>query len=307
MTFEEQLREEFADDTAYERLVLATVIDPSKPPPGAVFATNDIRGSGPRIFERGVHESMSSGAIESFAARFRPLAFGAAYKILDFIVEMTMRLNGEPSTRGRWTFVEKIAFIRRGLPHRLPVPLATATPYWNRTVNLYAALDQHRHAVVHRRTRVGINGDLAGTNAAGAPLPPISIAEQDALSRYATSLADSLIEATASKRRLNAMAWDLDALDSQHGCGLIGATQPPAIVLKVIDDLQPGESSNWILDGHRLHTHLREHHVLPIDADVELHAIVGGRDVVYEAHLDDVPESPINVDLASLPRWLRSV
>ena len=52
MTLEERLRQEFAEDTAYERLLLATIIDPSKPPPGTVFATNDIRGTGPRSFRR---------------------------------------------------------------------------------------------------------------------------------------------------------------------------------------------------------------------------------------------------------------
>jgi hypothetical protein len=46
MTVEELLCQDFADDTAYERLVLVTVVDPDKPPPGVVFATNDIRGNG---------------------------------------------------------------------------------------------------------------------------------------------------------------------------------------------------------------------------------------------------------------------
>ena len=50
MTLEERLRQGFAEDTAYERLLLATIIDPSKPPPGTVFATNDIRGTGQRSF-----------------------------------------------------------------------------------------------------------------------------------------------------------------------------------------------------------------------------------------------------------------
>jgi hypothetical protein len=110
VTLEEQLRQDFADDTAYERLALETIIDPNKPPPGTVFAMNDIRG-GARAFGRGLHDSIGGGVNEAFTARFRPLAFGAAYKILDFAIEMTMRLNNEPCPGGRWTFTRKTTFV----------------------------------------------------------------------------------------------------------------------------------------------------------------------------------------------------
>jgi hypothetical protein len=131
MTFEERLRKDFADDTAYERLVLATIVEPHKPPPGVIFAINDIRDNGRKHFARGIHESPSAAAVESVAARFRPLAFGAAYKILDFVVEMTMRLNGVPlPSNGRWMFSQKGTFSQ-SVPARLPAPLdAVATVYW---------------------------------------------------------------------------------------------------------------------------------------------------------------------------------
>ncbi len=193
------------------------------------------------------------------------------------------------------------------MPARLPPPLDSATPYWSRTAQLYAALSQYRHALVHRRITLESNGDLTGTDAAGAPLLPISTSKQDALSRHAVTLSDALVAATASKRLMNSMAWDLDALDSLHDGGRIGATQPAAIIVKVIDDLQPGHSGSWILDGHRLHVHLREQSLRPLDADAEVHAIFDGRDRIYEAHLDDVPDAAIDVDLACLPSWLRCV
>lgn len=76
IAFEEQLRKDFADDTAYERLVLATTVEPHKPPPGAVFAINDIRDNGPKHLTRGIHESLRADAVKSVVAQFRPLAFG---------------------------------------------------------------------------------------------------------------------------------------------------------------------------------------------------------------------------------------
>jgi hypothetical protein len=305
MTFEAQLRQDFGDDTAYERLVLETVVDPNKPPPGAVFATNDIRGGGPRNFGRGLHVSAGSGAVESFAARFRPLAFGAAYKILDFMVEMTMRLNGEPCPGGRWAFTQKARFIGRGRPARLPSPLGSAPDLWLRATRLYTAFDEHRHAVVHRRTRVEANGDFTGSDRTGRPLAPVSVVEQDALSRLAVALAVALIEADASPRQLNTIGWSLDALHRHHGCGVLGATPPPAVIVRVIDDLQLVGPGRWRVDGVKLHVHLREQNLQPIDADAELHAVDGHHEILYEARLDEVPDATVEVDLAALPAWLR--
>src|SRR2546427_3969639 len=126
MALEERLRQEFSEDTAYERLLLPSVVRPNPQPAGA--ATNDIRGHGPRTFGRDLFVSSGSVALESFAARFRPLAFGAAYKVLDFVVEMTMLLNNERRPSGRWTFAEKKRFVGRGVPTRLPAPLDSVRP-----------------------------------------------------------------------------------------------------------------------------------------------------------------------------------
>lgn len=306
MTFEERLRKDFADDTAYERLVLATIVEPHKPPPGAVFAINDIRDNGPQRLARGIHDSLSADAVESVAARFRPLAFGAAYKILDFAVEMMMRLNGVPlPSHGRWTFTEKTAFSQ-SVPARLPAPLdAAATVCWPRTARLYKGFEQHRHAVVHRRIHLQSNGGLGGFDGSGAALPSITVAEQDAFNRYAISLSESLIEATASRRWLNTMAWYLDALDSRHGGGVLGATKPAPIIVKVVDNLRLSSLGRWHLDGTRLHAHLREQNLRPADADAELHAAEGSHDIVYEAHLDEVPDAAVEVVPAALPSWLR--
>lgn len=305
MSVEEQLRRDFADDTAYERLALDTIVDPEPPPPGAVFATNDVRGSGPRNFSRGVHESVGSGHVGNVVARFRLLAFGAAYKIVDFVIELTMRLNSEPCPGGRWRFTEKKAFIAHGTPTRLPAPLDSAPEIWLRATHLYRAFEEHRHAVVHRRARVEVNGDFTGSDRAGLPLAPISVAEQDALSTFATTLAAALIVADGRPRRLNAIRWTLDALHRHHGCGVLGATPPPAVIVRVIDGMQPVGPGRWFVDGLKLHAHLREQNVQPIDADVELHAADSAQEVVYTAALDEVPDAGVEVDEAALPAWLR--
>ena len=302
----EQLRHEFDDDTGYERLVLERILEPTDPPPGLRVATDDIRGGGPVSMGRQTYDSLCADVLERFAAQFRPLAFGAAYKILDFAVEMTMQLNGIQPAGGRgWPFSTKVAFAASSAPTLLPAPLDTAREYWIRAARLYVGLEEYRHALMHRRTHVAPNGDLAGTDRVGAALSQIAVAELDALSRFATLLADALIHGTADKRQLNAMAWQLDLLEALHRCGLLGAAQPPAAIRVVIDNVDAGPAGGWTLDGRRLHSHLRTQGAQPSDADAELHAFIDGRNVVFDAAIDDVPDTAIEIDPAALPAWLR--
>jgi hypothetical protein len=81
--------------------------------------------------------------------------------------------------------------------------------------------------------------------------------------------------------------------------------KPAPIIVKVVDNLRPSSLGRWQLDCARLHAHLREQDLRPIDADTELHAAEGDHDIVYEAHLDEVPDAAVEVDPAALPSWLR--
>jgi hypothetical protein len=226
-------------------------------------------------------------AVARVASKFRPLVFGAAYKVLDFVAEMAMRINGAPCRPdGRWTFKEKTRFFLNMPAQRAPRPLDVAADYWLRTARLYEVLSEHRHAVVHRRTHTDANGDLGGTDSSGAPLRPVRVAEQDALSRYAATLAAAIIETAANKRVLRVLAWNLDLLAPHHGCGSLGASQPAAAPLKVLANLELGSSGCWKLRGDHLHAHLREQRVDPLDADAELYAVRGSSQSgsAYQAH-----------------------
>jgi len=115
----------FADDTAYERLVLSQLSDVVKIALGQGSATLDIRGPN-NLVAIGVHEVVGAGAVQDALRPMQPLAFGAAYKILDLLVELVMDLNG-PVT-GRRTMKDKQAFARSPIRGPLPSPLGTARP-----------------------------------------------------------------------------------------------------------------------------------------------------------------------------------
>ncbi len=307
MTPEEQLRSDFADDTAYERIVLEMVAETGKAPPGTEFAIDDIRGDGPKHFGIGVHEFLGFGAAREFAERVRPLALGAAYKLFDLLVEATMRLNGMLCRSGRWTFKDKVSFLGTGAPLQLPVPLDSEPDIWIAVKALYVDLDEHRHALVHRRARVEPNGDFTGSDRSGTPLSPVSPDEQAALIRLSLVLSSAVIDGTNDARQLNSIRWNLDVLRPHHGGPLTGATPPAPVVRRVIDDLGPLSPGRWRLDGAKLHAHLRQQGARPLDADVELHGAQAGGQVVFGAHAYDIPDAVVEVEASHPPSWLRTM
>ncbi|MBI5284967.1 MAG: hypothetical protein HY874_07720 [Chloroflexi bacterium] len=279
--------------------------EPKKAPPGTEFARDDLRGS-PREFFRGVHGSISTGTVSAAVGSFRPLVFGAAYKVADLLVEMVMHLNREPFSR-RWTFQQKSAFLLRGSPQLLPSPLDGVPGLWERLAKLYVALDEHRHAVVHRRITVEPDGSLVGHDRAGAALRPLSIEEQDAWTLASFAIAEAVIASDVNPRMINTVGWGLDELRGVHGMSALGASRPASVVLEVIDNLEYLGSDRWRLDGRRLHAHLREQDRAAFDAEAELHASKEGEaEVVYRASLAQVPDDVTEFAAATPPAWLRS-
>ncbi len=294
----------FDDDTAYERLVLRTIANADAPPPGTVFARDDLRGEH-RELHRGVHASLGGDRVAELRTSLRPLAFGAAYKVLDLLVEMVMRLNGKRSASGRWTFEEKGTFVAAGVPAQRPVSLDRAPDHWGRLAALYLAFVEHRHALVHRRTQVANDGALHATDRAGRPLTPIAADEQDAFVRLAEQVASAVVADAANARLANRIAWELDALTSHDGQPSLSAQRPANVIRQVVVNLEAVDGGRWRLDGGRVHEHIRTQQASPFDADLEAHAPVGAAEAIYDAHCDDVPEESITFGEGAPPPWLR--
>lgn len=151
----------------------------------------------------------------------------------------------------------------KNVPARLPAPLdSAAIVYWPVLPNSIWALSSTA-MLWFTGAFMESNGELGGFDRGGAALSSITVVEQDAFSHYAANLSEALIEASASQRQLNTLAWYLDALDSYHGCGVLGAAKPASIIVKVIDNLTPSSSGRWHLNGARLHVHPREQNCVP--------------------------------------------
>ena len=117
-----QLVAQFDEDTAYERFVLDTIATAGEPPNPTPPPRDDLRGGGLSM-ARSTSDWLAADSVAQAVGSFRPLGFGAAYKVIDMLVELVMRVNREPCPRGRWTFAEKQTYMTTRQPARLPIPL----------------------------------------------------------------------------------------------------------------------------------------------------------------------------------------
>lgn len=299
-----QLLAQFEEDTAYERFVLDTVATAGHPPNPTTPPRDDLRGGGLSM-ARSTSDWLAADSVAQAIGSFRPLGFGAAYKVIDMLVELVMRVNQEPCPNGRWTFVEKQTYVKAGRPARLPIPLQVPRGYWPRITALYDRFLEPRHALVHRRATVQPDGTLAPTDRAGVALPTVSKDEQDAFVHLMRELGAAVIVGDTGRRRRNRIAWNLDLLRRHHCQRKLGARTPREAIREIVLDLDPAGPRRWKLDGSRVHAHLRGQHETPFDADLVAYATQGSEVAEYRAICDEVPEDQVEFDEAAPPQWLQ--
>jgi hypothetical protein len=126
----ESLRRRFDDDSAYDRLMLTTVVGADlllrKLPSSSI---DDLRGPSLSL-ERHVSDSLGAPARAELLDRLRPLLFATAWKVLDLIVELIRELaTGKSPPRG-WPIENKVKFVS-GRPPGLPEPFISCPAFWS--------------------------------------------------------------------------------------------------------------------------------------------------------------------------------
>jgi hypothetical protein len=293
---------DYSDDTAFERLVLERLgvhrirIDN----PGAIV---DVRGQppgGPKTISVTVIATMGAGSRDELLQSLRPLAFGAAYKVLDLLVEHILRTNGAPI--GKLTFVYKAKAVKQR-PAVLPVPLDAHLNLWDRIAALYKAYDDARHAVTHRRAGATAQGDLEIFNNQRRRTDVIASNEVASFAAGIHAVAEAVIEAASDGRRLGILRWHLNALASRHGLPELASAMNPNAGRRLLEmDLAQ-------LEGGRLRfdvLHAKE----VVDSqqasfwDLRLH--LGDERAVFVGRWEAVTDhnAPIDFDRSAPPDWL---
>jgi len=293
---------DFENDTDLERFALDLLglhrVRVGKPRT-CVHAEASPAVSGSAHLTLGVAEAVER-AREELRQSLRPLGFGAAYKILDMLVEHVLLANGVAARGLR--FAEKNVELRK-LGKRslinLPVPLAGRPDLWERIAEVYLALQDARHAVTHRPAKATPCGDLDYEDKNG-PTATISSAELAAFAKAVDALAKAVIDVDSDPRLLNIVAWNLNTLGSRHRLPSLPATDPDAGWWRLIMDLIPLDGSLVQFDLARAREIVAGE---PGHCDLKL--LHDAR--VFVARWENVPnveETEIDFDPASPPAWL---
>ena len=218
---------EFADDTAFERLVL----DRAMPllPTSEARSVIDLRGPGVSVAVTPMPARAYVGDAPGMVggSELRPLSFGAAWKVLDLLIEL--------ATGKRDTIEEK---ARKAAADLVPAlaPFDGQPDLWMRIMCLYASTKTLRHSLVHRQLKVdAATGRIEGTPRPGELVPrPITAAEQSAFCRAAQGTAEAVIAGVLTGRQRDQLRWVLDELVAHHEQPSLGGSPVHGVIPVVL-------------------------------------------------------------------------
>ncbi|WP_157117492.1 hypothetical protein [Nocardia vaccinii] len=125
----------------------------------------------------------------------RAMIFGAAWKVLDLLVELS--LNQGPGARNRYRIEFKTQQATGGNVSPL-TPFGTMADVWDRVMASYVATTAMRHSLVHRRLEVDqTTGTMTATSDPNdPPVLPMTADEQVTFCRVADGVAQALSQAS---------------------------------------------------------------------------------------------------------------
>ena len=304
---------EFEDDTAFERYILdrATPLIPRSQGTSVIElegpnSTSVSVGLSPATVHVGVSDSTRGTGDQLSPDDIRPLLFGAAWKVLDQLIELALERAGVPYDRG-WSYTITLKVKKaagQGVP---PVPPFHGHPdIWSRALLTYSSTDVLRNSLVHRRLIVNhATGAIDGVARPGQPAPTVLTAdEQSAFCRVAAGISVAVIKDLLPTRQADQLAWSLDQLISHHSQPSSGASPAQGLVPLVIVRPSFASSDELTLDFTNITNRARAAVGGVSHYDLQIH-LPDNR--VLAGPLEDVPQGQVTFRIANPPSWLHWV
>jgi hypothetical protein len=292
---------DFEESTAFERLVLAEVFPLLATTNTVAQAALDLRGGGGVTTDGMMLENLGTQARQDLIDRLRPLFFGAAWKILDLLVELGLHLDGLTPKKGPWLISKKKTYARRRRGQCLP--WISHQDLWERICDVYASTVEARHALVHRQFLLSSSGDMTDIrDRHGVRKRDVTAGEQEAFARAAQRIAAATLASALSNRERLAIAWLLDQLGAHHGHPPLGGSEARSVEVVRIDAAQT--SSGWVVDVN--HAKAEVHRVSSDRSfyDIEIHFPGTGWSPIT-GPLEEVPSgSKVSIDPHAPPSWV---
>lgn len=210
---------EFEDASAFERSALATVFP-------LVHHERGVGGVDLRctpltnyIGATPAAATFDSGSRSELIRELRPLLFGAAWKVLDLLFEVAIWQTATEKPKKM-----TIAYKQNQAQGSRLLPLSADLDVWNRLAAVYVNTVEARHCLVHRCFVFDHLSNITHLRdeKKQAPLPDITVAEQQAFCRLAQCAAASVLRRHFTSRDRLVTIDALDALSPQHGLGNLG-------------------------------------------------------------------------------------
>lgn len=231
-----------------------------------------------------------------------PLAFGAAWKVLDLTLEWSLYLNGQSPKNKYWRINEK---------KKAAMEPATTTNLfngygdcWSAVLKLYAVTEQHRHSLVHRTLLYDpSHHSLSGYSGDGVRLEDITKPQLYSFISIAQIVAKAVIAGGMSNREADHLKYELDQLQPHTGRPISGAKYASRPV-KVRVTVQPDEGGTLTVDFPKIKQQTNQ--CVPDRLyDLCLSLPVTGRRL--EGYLEETPNRRVELNVQSVPEYLRWV
>lgn len=294
---------EFEEDTAFERYVLGRIAsllpdsDATKVVELGSVDANGVPAQG-SLVRLTVTDAMGSAKNALTTDDVRPLLFGAAWKILDLLVELVLE-SARPvhKQRKRIRIEDKVDKAKnRGVTEQ--DPFGSRSGLWDRVMRTYAATAELRHTLVHRGIVVDPStGTISETSHQGASSAgDLTADEQWALCGLARSVADAVIGAAPlTTRQADRIGWDLDALARLHRQSPTGAPASSGLIPVVV--VRQGAHDTLRLDFGAIRALVPGH----AHHDLEIR-LPDGR--ILAGPLEDAPPGAADLSTDTPPSWL---
>ena len=284
---------EFLEQVALERQLLDEGVPIANPtPPEITFVVTSLGVS--RVINLDFSDSIGSQAIEDYRRRLLALFFGAAWKVLDLLIEHAIDADNSVPAKTNWQATKKAELLMagKGLMPYLPADI------WSACKGIYNATFEVRNALVHRMAVVAPNGDLICAKRDGVPLPVISAAEQVAFCEVMQIVMLAIERGSLPERERRRALARLTSLSNLHGvCNLPTATEGDIVRVKIDLPADRVLLVNAIKQSVMMTT--------PGVGGIDLILRDPTTGLVLRGELDSVEDENVLIDPHSPPIWLR--
>ena len=231
--------------------------------------------------------------------KIRPLLVGAAWKVIDLLLEEALaQLGLQPDMSRGWSIGAKLKHARSHVGQ----PATMDASAWPVLMDTYVAGEHIRHSLVHRKAYTDALNSLVGVDAAGQPLRPLTAHEQESLVRAAIRAAAVVISPAPDPRLNSVLRYELSQLSGMHGHSIDASnwSRPPEeVILPLSPD--PVRPEIYPLDIPKLRSHRGFMGAWHADLIVQFKDRPGQE---LRGRLEDAPDDVEMIDPDRPPAWL---